>query len=303
MFISKKRFVIFSLMLAVLWACKKEQPTTVDDQPSFTAIIDGVSWVADSCTAEINDTSNFISIGGKTSDVTVVMGLYGVSKGSFDLNTYPNTLSIVQNNTTYTTLPGTGATPGSVTITINDKVNHTLSGEFSSTLIDPVSFDTIEVTGKFNKCPYTEITGGGGGGTGGGGGSGGGGSINCSNDEMQATVDGSLFTGLVAPAPISLGNDNWLQITLTSVPPSKSIVLSFIDTIQVGTHPFSSPTAAHNLIYTEAFTHSYSAISGNLTIEAIDTGAKKVKGSFEAVVKDSTGVSKNITNGSFCVSY
>lgn len=280
-------FSLVAIMALFFTSCDKEEVTTDSKKASFMANISGVDWKADTCFSVMNYDSNTIELIGISDGREVRMSLLGVSKGYFNLDDFENNLTMKTITSEYQYLPGSG---GGVELTLNDKVDFSLSGNFSGMLIDTL-LDTIMIKdGIFKNCTYLDTT------TNvGPGGIGGGGVGSCTSNELIATVDGTafsgavsanLFSGIILIQSIDNGSASVIQIALP-------------DDASTGSHDVDG--VSYSGTYTVG-ADAFIGESGSIVIDEHDVANKSIKGSFSFAGKNSTGDSKDIA-GTFCVTY
>ncbi len=277
----------FTLLMA---SCKKEVITSDHRTNSFSAFVKGQAWDADSSFSIMDYDADRITIQGQTAERVITMTLEGTAKGQFDLDNSANNLVLKTPTTEYQYINGTG---GHVELTLNDKVEHALSGKFSGMLAS--AEDTLIIDqGIFSYCKYVDTTSNPAGGGGGGGGTTGG---ICDSDEIGGKVDGGDISGLLITNITEVAG----AIIIQSINTQLSGVTLTIPSVEVGTYDVTGTTVA--ALYNEG-TSSYPGLSGTITITESDTEKKSIKGTFSFSAKEAiTGVAKEITDGTFCVSY
>jgi len=290
---SFKHFALLFLATATLFfvSCKKEDIKSDHKITSFHATLSGASWEADSTRAEINEDDDEIIVFGMSSDYTVQMTLTGTGKGNFDLDDADNDLMVKTATKEYHYLDGTN---GKVTLTLNDKVDFALSGEFSGMLVDTLLDTLLVENGEFTHIKYIDTTN-----TGAGPGTGTG---ICATNMIQASVDGSSL-GLAFNSAVTFGTA--IQVIGNNSSTLESIQIAFPQNITAGTYTMDvgNYVASYSKIV-GATTSSYSLVSGTLVIEEHDVTKKAIKGTFSFSAKEVNGsVTKEITAGSFCVKY
>ncbi len=290
-------FKQFSLSILAIFAlfmvsCKKETITSDHKTNSFSAFLKGEVWDADSSFSIMDYDANKITIQGQTADRTITITLEGTAKGQFDLDDSANNLVLKKGTAEYHYINGTN---GHVEITLNDKVDHALSGKFSGKLAS--AEDTILVNkGVFNYCKYIDTTSnptGGGGGTGGGGTTGG----ICDSDEIGGKLDGEEIGGLIVTNVTEVAG----TLIIQSANAQFETISLTMPSVETGTYDVNNTTVGGGY---SIGTTQYAGVSGTITITESDSDKKSVKGTFSFSAKEeTTGETKEITDGSFCVSY
>ena len=290
---SFKHIAFLFLATATLFfvSCKKEDIKSDHKITSFHATLGGASWEADTSRSEINEADDEIIVLGQSSDYTVQMTLSGTGKGNFNLDDTDNDLMVKTATKEYHYLNGTN---GKVTLTLNDKVDHALSGEFSGMLIDTLLDTLLVESGEFTHIKYIDTTN-----TGSGPGTGTG---ICATNMIAASLDGNSM-GLSFNAAITFATS--IQVIGKNNSTLEAIQLVFPGNITAGTYTMDGLTniATYTKV-TGTTTASYVSVSGTLVIEEHDTTKKAIKGTFSFSAKEVSGsVTKEITAGSFCVKY
>ncbi|HHB77979.1 MAG TPA: hypothetical protein ENK85_01945 [Saprospiraceae bacterium] len=288
---SFKHIAFLFLAVSAFWvtSCKKEPISSDHKITSFVATLGGTPWKADTSYSEINEDDDQIIVFGKNNDFSVKMTLAGAGKGKFNLDDADNDLFVQSATTAYHYLEGTG---GKVELTLNDKVDHALSGVFSGMLVDTL-LDTLVVEGGvFTHIKYLDTTG-----------TGGPGPTICPVNMIAASLDGNAL-GLTFLGATKLGNS--IQIIGSNAASLENVQIVFPADIVPGTYSFTgtSPIATYSKTSgTNAV--SYNSISGTLVIEAHNVAQKSVKGTFSFTAQEIGGGTgtKDITGGNFCAKY
>ncbi len=284
-------FLFIAAVSLFFVSCKKEDIKSDHKITSFHATLGGASWEADTSRSEINEDDDEIIIWGMSSDYTVQMTLTGTGKGNFDLDDTDNDLMVKTATKEYHYLQGTN---GKVTLTLNDKVDHALSGEFSGMLVDTLLDTLLVEAGEFTHIKYLDTTN-----TGSGPGTGTG---ICGTNMIAASVDGNSM-GLAFTAATKIATA--IQIAGGNSATGQSLQVVFPQTITPGTYSMDVTDYIATYSKTVGTTStSYSSVSGTLVITEHDQTKQEVKGTFSFTGKEVVGtVTKEITAGSFCVKY
>ena len=293
------RFTLLAAFMISVTACTKETSSETGGSAStkgdFYATIDGNQWNADSVQL-ILVSSDGVSITGisKTgAQVSMVLpdfkiGTYTLGAQSLSYALYGNLIT----DATSVFVSNVGTAGGTVTITGIDTVNHLASGTFQLILVNPADNTTKTITkGVFDYITYT-------------GGSGGivipppGGLA----DTLNAVIDGVKF---VSASVVHSTSNGQLLLAGFSSSGIQDIGLLMPPGVAPGTYPLDFATGIYIGIYnpTPAIT-LVSQSSGSVTIISNDTGAKRIKGSFNFTASPTgSGTPAVITDGYFSISY
>ena len=290
---SFKHIVLLFLATVTLsiTSCKKEGLKSDHKITSFHATLGGAFWEADSTRADINEVDDEIIIFGMSSDYTVQMTLTGTGKGNFDLDDMDNDLMVKTATKEYHYLNGTD---GKVVLTLNDKVDNALSGEFSGMLVDTLLDTLLVEAGEFTHIKYLDTTG-----TSSGPGTG---TSICATNMISASVAGNPM-GLSFLTATKVGTV--LQIVGANSSTQENIQIVFPDDISAGTYTMDAATYIGTYTKVSGTTAtSYNSVSGTLVIEEHDVTKKAVKGTFSFTAQEVGGTAtKEISAGSFCAKY
>ena len=145
------RFLVNLLLISMLLiSCKKEntQPTSSDSTAKkiITAKIDGVNFSAKNFVW--NDDSSYLSMTGSTTKKYITLGfnLKNDSVGTYPMPEYK--FEYGTNNLSYY------SRSGSYTISINDKINNIIEGNFNFSAMNIDSTKTISITNGYFKLCY-----------------------------------------------------------------------------------------------------------------------------------------------------
>lgn len=288
---SLKQITLLFFALAALFvtSCDKEDISSDHKITSFVATLSGADWQAATSHAVINDTTDLITVYGENNDFSVELALTGTGKGHFNLDDLGNDMIIKSATKEYHYLNGT---EGVVELTLNDKVDFALSGEFSGMLVD-TTLDTLIVEGgKFTHILYLDSVG-----------SGNPGSTGlCGTNMIAASVDGNAIGLSFLGASNLVGI---IQVIGSNGTTNENLQLVFPEDIAVGSYDFNASNPLGTYTKTEGTTAAnYNSTSGTLVIVEHDTANKYVKGTFSFTATEIGGTAtKTISDGSFCVKY
>jgi len=286
-------------MAAVILAsvsCRKE--TSVENKNglagTFTATIDGTSWIAADSTKGASILQGMINISGistgnKQLSITLndtIPGVYKLSQVSASLAAYADNDS--SNLYAFATNQGNDSTQagGQVTVTEIDQVNKTITGTFSFKVYRDIDNHQKTITdGVFYKLPYIS-------------------SLAPANaeDTMQAVIDGASWKGQNI---ISTGIAPQLIISGSALNGSQSIGLILPLDITPGSYTFDFTGLTYIGTYSPTGSISRVSSGGTLTILENNPTTQRVRGNFNFTAQDlqTPGTTDQITAGYFSVKY
>lgn len=286
------------LILLVFSSCQKElshEGPAPLQSGNFTALVDGVQWVATDSSAVATIVGGMIDITGISSDNhQLSITLDDTITGTYPLN--PNTASLAVYTNLDSSLVDAWSTGqgidsqqagGTVIVTQIDRVNKTLSGTFSFKVFRDLDNGQRVITqGVFFQIPYTNASQQGG-----------------SADTLNATIAGNAF---VATNITGIGLSGQLGIT-GSVGSSGYPAVSFLIPENITPGPY---TLNYNLgttylgFYQPNASSNLASASGTLTILSNDMVNSRIRADFQFQAKNPlTGQTFSLTNGFFSVQY
>lgn len=296
-------FLLISILVFSLGSCKKElsQETPTHNSSgggTFYATIDGQSWQGDSLQQAIamNGTLTITGI-GKTQEVMAIV-LPGFQTGVYTVNAQSAGYAFFGNPADAATLYLSNSSPdplkagGTVTLTMIDTVNKTVSGTFQFNLFEGPDSVSISVTaGVFSGIPYT----------------GSGGAQNPpppagSTDTLIAQIDGVDWEAAQVLVGAQTGQ---LVIGGVSASARQSVGLYMPDSVAAGTYAMNFADGKYFAMYNpDPSTVLLSIGNGSLTVIENDMVKKHISGNFSFVAKSEIGGSSStVSNGYFSVDY
>lgn len=206
----KSARILFPLLLITLLACRKnsglENAVIGDSNDSagvFSASIDGQPWIASTKFATImNGAINISGTDGHNNTLALsladtIVGSYPVGLQTPSLAWYTDSAMYMQEYTSNHDLRANAQPGGKVTVTAIDRINKTITGNFSLQLYNDSARNTKSVTqGNFKNLPYvTELP------------------LAKSTDSFYVQIDGTNWTaksisaGLVAGQMLVKGSE------------------------------------------------------------------------------------------------
>ena len=239
-------------------------------------------------------TFNITAIKASTGE-TIVITVSNAQEGTFDLGPDANAQSgavyMISGQNAYGSVGEGGS--GQIKITDLDVDNKTASGTFSFNAVrqivngnGEIVTETVEITnGEFTNIDLaTTITGG--------------------NSTLDAKVDGvDLNADSVTALKITFGGNTNIAINANNNTTKQYLSLSFSDKLTVGTYSAASDFVAMYNPSLGGGTNNYAALTGTMTITAIDLVAGTVAGTFSFTASrldpNDPDVTYEITAGSF----
>ncbi|MEO8413193.1 MAG: DUF6252 family protein [Ginsengibacter sp.] len=296
------KLILGVLLLAIIclgtYSCQKEftpgngdstfiHPPAVSG--SFTAKIDGVSFVANKVTGITRALNTIVIAGQDTNGQTIVLRVAdsGVHVYSLDINSATNA-AVYTKDSAYAYATNQGSTPaesgGTLSVTSIDTVHKTMSGTFSVKVFRALDLSQKNITeGVFKNISYTTqaIP-----------------PVNA-NDTFRLKVDGVQFPVFSANGISAFG---MISLSASDQSVSKSVGISMPATIIPGTYTF---TVLGDAIGQYNIGTSYEAASsGTLTIVEHNTVTKRIRGNFNFHASEIIGTNaSDITEGYFSIVY
>lgn len=301
-------YVLISVAL-FLSSCQKEismeipepgQPASDVPVGTFTAVIDGKSWVSVSEMQNASIVGGVIMIHGVASNgETIAVQLLATKPGTYDLSLgnegmlgYQKENNAPDFNYFSNTSEDTALAGGQLIISAIDTVNQTITGKFSGNVYYDEDGTSKKITGgKFNLPYVTSL---------------------LDNNENASTADTMTAT---------IGTNQWnaatvksafiqkegLVIRALSADQEVSIQFQLTPDIKAGSYPLES-YSAQTALYTEgkfiSNQKAFSPISGTLEILEHNTASKLIRGSFSfAGLSYNSTDTRQIQKGYFSVRY
>lgn len=271
-----KQLFIYSLALFAFTAC--EDNLEDDNIPAIQAVRNGDFFKSTQMTAVANADGS-VTIIGLNRIEQLQFNLESANAGTYPLGSgSPNEAVYTFNNTdVYSTNEGAGT--GQVVLSAGTPAG-TLTGTFSFVSYLPMNADSLYMRqGVIFQVPFGSPIGPG---------------SSATASSLAANVDGVAFTPTVI-SPINAGG----SIVVNASNGANSIVLTFPETITVGSYMFAS-SGMYTASYISGGTPT-PAVSGTLDITAVDAVASSVTGTFSFMTGPPNNF--NITSGVFTVFY
>jgi Family of unknown function (DUF6252) len=286
-----------SLAAFTFSACHKE--TSVENpnalNGNFSAIINGVQWVAADSTEGASILDGVINVTGISADnkqlsITLndtVTGVYALNQTSTSVAAYADLDS--SGSYSYTTNQGsdTAQAGGTVTITAIDKVNKTITGVFSLKVFRNLDNRQVIITqGGFYKLSYTSSL-----------------PPSSSADTMLALIDGANWAGQSITAE-AVGSQ--LAISGSELNGSQTVSLIMPLNIAPGSYTLNYTGGTYIGLYNPTPTIPLASTSGTLTILQNNSATQQVSGNFQFQATDPLGNGNSphqISSGYFSVQY
>ncbi len=256
----------------------------VGPQPTdslFKVNIDGTLYTADDAQAAIGDgLINVAGLRGSNGEYVAVV-VNGTSEGTYTEEAIMSYSASDNDDNVYSNLFSTS--PGSVTISEIDTVNHTISGTFSFTGINDADDEKVFTNGVFENVPYT--------------------TEDVSTDELEATIDGNFVDYIDSVVVTWVESGPNANIGIQGFGNDHEIRLSISNSLIPGTYPIAGDLSGDvKAYYTDAEDNEYSGSLGSLTITSKANG--RIAGTFLYTVKNDAGeVIHEVTAGAFDVEY
>jgi hypothetical protein len=289
--------IIMALTVLTLFSCRKETSVERNNTAgSFMATIDGTQWIAADTLKSATILGGLINLTGISADnkqlsITLndtIPGVYTLNQSSTSIAAYANNDS--SNLYAYTTNQGIDSTQagGTVTVVNIDAVNKTITGTFAFNVYRDIDGKQRSITdGIFYKLPYTTSL-----------------PTASQGDTMNAVIDGQAWS---AKSIVASNVSNTLIINGSALNGAQAVSLLMPLGVQVG-GPYTLDYTAFTYygIYSPVVTQGFASTSGHLTILVNDPVSKRVKGNFDFLASDPTGMSSQthqLTSGYFSVVY
>ncbi|HVU98816.1 MAG TPA: DUF6252 family protein [Puia sp.] len=296
-----KKAILYSIMLLIGSAsCKKETSIESNDNASgnFTATIDGAKWAASPTRQAASILGGIITITGVSADnreinlsiADSIAGTYSLSQTSASLAAYGDLDS--SNVYAFSTNQGsdTGQAGGTVTVTEIDSVDRTISGTFSFKAWRDIDGRQKKITnGVFARIPYVTAL-----------------PPTSAKDTLVASIDGKAFTAINIQAATTSGQMTIIGATSDG---TQSIGLLLPANASPGTYNLGAANPSYLGAYTlisGSSSTGFVSSAGSVTITSNNTGASRIKGSFQFTAVDPTGSTTTthaIASGVFSVYY
>lgn len=279
------------LILLTLNSCSNDEN---EAEPILDGIIqakvDGNAWRSVNASATIHGDGLFImgtaddqsslriTLKAKAVGTYTILGSVNGAQPETEILYFPADFS--QSNGFYSSFSYGNQNIGTLTVQQVDEVNKTVSGTFTCKLkrFQPTELE-IEISGSFNRVPYTEDL------------------TRVGANHFFAKVDGSPFW----PSSISSHNSSG-SILINASSGGNEIALSILDDTPTGTFPFGLLGTSYHAIYSHSGNLSQS-VDGSVTITVHE--ARRLEGTFEftAELYPSGGSPRSVTEGSFAIRF
>jgi Family of unknown function (DUF6252) len=299
-----KKAIIYTLLAAGCWwisSCKKE--TSIENgnvaAGNFTAVINGVPWSAASSQEQATIIRGLINITGVSVDnqeisisiTDTVPGTYVLSAQTPSIAVYGSADSSDLYAYSTSQSPDTTKAGGTVTISMIDTVNKTVTGTFAFKVYRTFDGHGKTITsGVFEQIPYTTSL-----------------PAGSHDDTVTAAIDGGDWD---AESIQASALDGTLSLVGASANGSQSVALIFPDYASPGTYALTSSSAipSYVAVYDEVSNGANTAspgTSGSITILTNNTSTMRMTGTFQFSTDDPNVAASqhSITNGYFSVYY
>ena len=278
-------------------ACHKE--TSIESpnalNGNFTALINGVQWVAADSTEGASILDGLINITGISADnKQLSITLNDTIPGVYNLNQSTTSLAAYADNDSsgmyaFTTNEGsdTSQAGGTVTVTNIDKVNKTITGVFSFKVYRNVDKHQVLITqGGFYKLSYVS-------------------SLPPANgtDTMWASIDGTNWS---AQSITASAVTTQLAISGSELNGSQAVSLIMPLNIIPGSYSLDYSGGMYIGLYNPTPTTALASSSGTLVILQNNPTTQRISGNFQFQASDPLGLgnpSHQLSNGYFSVQY
>ncbi|MEX6690346.1 DUF6252 family protein [Danxiaibacter flavus] len=301
-------YVLISLAL-MLSSCQKEISVEVpnpnqseSDIPAgtFTATIDGKSWIAATDKQDVSIIGGVITIHGVASNgetialqlIATKPGTYDLSQSSYNVLAYQKENNADDFNYFSNTSEDTALAGGQLIISSIDTVNQTITGKFLGNVYYDEDGSSKKITsGEFN-LPYVI-------------------SMLDNNENASTTDTVSALIGAnkwtAATVKSAFIQKQGLVIRALSADQEVSIQFQLAANIKVGSYPLEI-SSEQTALYTEgkfiSNQRAFSPISGTLEILEHNTTSKLLRGTFSfAGLSYNSTEARQITQGYFSVKY
>ena len=270
-----KHLLLLSFALLAFASC--EDNLDDDNIPAIQAVRNGEFFKATQRVA-VSNPDGSITITGINPLEQIVFNLESSNAGTYPLGAGSPNEAIYTFNNMDVFSTSTGAGNGQVILSSGSPAG-TLTGTFFFRSFLPMNADSLNITqGVIFQVPFGSPIG-----TGGGG---------ASASILTSNVDGVAFTPTVV-SPVSAAG----SILVNASNGVNSIILSFPDSITVGSFPISG-SGMVTANYISGGT-AVPAVSGTLDITTIDTTANSITGTFSFMTGPPNNF--NITDGTFTI--
>lgn len=288
-------FVAASLtIISAFFSCGKDGIDNTGNS-SFTASVDGNSWVADKQVSAYNISTDFNVTGVANDNSAITITIREQVTGektydaSYDVNV-PNPIAAIAYapNSTEPAYVGfyDNKCSGQVKITKLDVANKLVSGTFNmygGRYFQFLDFYTNVTNGKFENIKYeTEIT-------------------STNTNTFTAKVDG---TPLTIKSVNGFASGSILQVGGSSAQNFPAIGLVLPTNVSPGTYDLTGVGGTYSAIYNESSSKSFISTTGKVTISSHNVASKTIKGTFYFEAKEFLTTDKRtISEGTFEVKY
>ena len=295
----KMKLIHMTMLMAtfVLAACHKE--TSVETRQglagNFTAVINGVQWMAADSTEAVSILDGLINITGVSADnKQLSITLNDTIPGVYTLNQSSTSLALYADNDSsgvyaFTTNQGTDTTQagGIVTVIAIDRVNKTITGTFSFKTYRDYDQHQVTITqGNFYKLSYVTSL-----------------PPAANGDTINASIDGTNWSGQSITAA-AVGSQ--LAISGSELNGTQAISLIMPLNVAPGSYPLDYTGGTYIGLYNPLSTSSFASSSGTLVILSNNPSTRQVSGNFQFLATDISGAGSTthqVSNGYFDVRY
>jgi len=265
--------------------------TTPGANGSFTAKIDGASFVANKA-AQASRSLALISIAGQSTDgqtIVFTVADSGVHVYSLDINSMNAAAYTIDSNYAYTTNQGNSSlqSGGTLSITSIDTVKKTMSGTFSMKMFRALDQSQKNITeGVFTNIPYTTQA------------------LPPSNsgDTFRVKIDGAQFA---VYSTIGISTFGMLSVSASDQSVNKTVGITMPSDIVPGSFTFTAFGPSYIGQYNIGTSYLVAG-SGTLTILEHNTVTKRIRGNFNFDASEIPGIgtkTAKLTEGYFSLVY